>query len=138
MRMSAHWGAVGLYVYSGLGPQAFGYAPQLGKALEYGEAGLGTHPWAVAVSFRSRRAVGSTLEKPLVVSPHGMLDPWAVRNSAWKKRIARWLFENPHLRQAACLHALNVDEYQAIRAYGLRNPVAVIPNGSISRSLTQA
>jgi poly(glycerol-phosphate) alpha-glucosyltransferase len=68
-------------------------------------------------------------QKPLVVSPHGMLDPWAVRNSGWKKRIAGWLFENRHLRQADCLHALNNAEFDAIRAYGLTNPVAVIPNG---------
>jgi poly(glycerol-phosphate) alpha-glucosyltransferase len=68
-------------------------------------------------------------KRPLVVSPHGMLDLWAVRNSAWKKRIAGWLFENRHLRRAACLHALNDAEYDAIRAYGLANPVALIPNG---------
>jgi poly(glycerol-phosphate) alpha-glucosyltransferase len=67
--------------------------------------------------------------KPLVVSPHGMLDPWAVRHSAWKKRIAGWLFESRHLRGAACLHALNDAEYHAIRAFGLANPVAIIPNG---------
>ena len=39
------------------------------------------------------------------------------------------IFENSHLRGAACLRALCESEMQSIRAYGLRNPVCVIPNG---------
>jgi poly(glycerol-phosphate) alpha-glucosyltransferase len=66
---------------------------------------------------------------PYVVSPHGMLDPWALANARWKKRIAARLFEDRHLRGAACLFALCQSEADSIRAYGLRNPVAVIPNG---------
>jgi poly(glycerol-phosphate) alpha-glucosyltransferase len=63
------------------------------------------------------------------VSPRGTLDPWALANSAWKKRLAGWLYENRHLRGAACLHALCEAEAAAIRAHGLHNPVCVIPNG---------
>lgn len=66
---------------------------------------------------------------PYLVSPHGMLDAWALRNSAWKKRIAAWWFEDAHLRHASVIHALCESERQSIRDYGLTNPVAVIPNG---------
>ncbi len=69
------------------------------------------------------------IKTPYVVSPRGMLDAWALKNSAWKKKLAGWLFENRHLRSAACIHALCESEYQSIRAYGLKNPVAIIPNG---------
>jgi poly(glycerol-phosphate) alpha-glucosyltransferase len=58
-----------------------------------------------------------------------MLDPWALNNSRWKKRISACLYEGKHLRQAACLHALNDAEAAAMRAYGLKNPICVIPNG---------
>ena len=67
--------------------------------------------------------------RPYLVSPHGMLDPWAVRHAAWKKRVAGWWFENAHLAGAACLHALTASEARAIRAYGLTNPICVVPNG---------
>src|SRR5262249_33235072 len=67
--------------------------------------------------------------KPYVISPHGMLDPWAIANSAFKKRIARFLYEDRHLREAACIHALCTAEAAAIRAFGLRNPICIIPNG---------
>lgn len=67
--------------------------------------------------------------KPVIVSPHGMLDPWALRNSAWKKRIVEKLFARDALDRATCIHALCISEVDAIRSYGLKNPVALIPNG---------
>jgi glycosyltransferase involved in cell wall biosynthesis len=39
------------------------------------------------------------------------------------------LYENANLRGAAAMHDLNENEAAAFRAYGLKNPVAVIPNG---------
>jgi poly(glycerol-phosphate) alpha-glucosyltransferase len=58
-----------------------------------------------------------------------MLDPWALRNSRWKKRAVAAIYEDRYLRGARCLHALNHAEAEAIRAYGLVNPICVIPNG---------
>jgi poly(glycerol-phosphate) alpha-glucosyltransferase len=66
---------------------------------------------------------------PSVVSPHGMLDAWALANSRWKKRIAVALFERRHLDRASCLHALCESEAKSIRAFGEKGPVAIIPNG---------
>ena len=58
-----------------------------------------------------------------------MLDIWALANSRWKKRIAAWAFENAVLSDAACLHALCTPEADAIRAYGLKQRIEVVPNG---------
>ncbi|MDZ8117742.1 glycosyltransferase [Pontiella agarivorans] len=66
---------------------------------------------------------------PVVVSPRGMLDPWAVQNSAWKKTLVEALFAKKALQEATCIHALCRSEVDSIRAYGLTNPVALIPNG---------
>jgi poly(glycerol-phosphate) alpha-glucosyltransferase len=67
--------------------------------------------------------------RPYLVHPHGMLDSWALQNARSKKRIAAALYENEHLREAACLRALSEAEARSIRSYGLRNPICVIPNG---------
>ena len=64
-----------------------------------------------------------------VITPHGMLDPWAIKNSAWKKKIVGHFFEYKNLRTADCFHALCRSEYESIRKFGLRQPVAIIPNG---------
>jgi poly(glycerol-phosphate) alpha-glucosyltransferase len=58
-----------------------------------------------------------------------MLDTWAIGNSSWKKRLALAAFERAHLEGANVIHALSDSEAVAIRALGLRNPIAVIPNG---------
>ncbi len=107
------------------GPHAFGYAPSLGKALRTDPVDiLHTHGLWTYPSVATRHA-----HKPYLVSAHGMLDAWALQNSRWKKRMAGWFFENAHLRRAACLHALCPAEAEAFRAYGLTNPICVIPNG---------
>lgn len=67
--------------------------------------------------------------KPYIVSPRGMLDEWALRNSRIKKIIAGFLFEKAHLKKATCIHALCESEAKSIRAYGIKNPICVIPNG---------
>jgi poly(glycerol-phosphate) alpha-glucosyltransferase len=41
------------------------------------------------------------------------------------------LFEKRNLAGAACLHALNEAEALSMREFGLRNPIAIIPNGVI-------
>mgnify|MGYP000259446807 CR=1 FL=1 len=123
------WGHVKMRAYRVIGPRAWGYAPGLKSALVQENPdlvhvhGLWMYP-SVASLYWSRRS-----RKPYLISPHGMLDPWALRNSAWKKRLAAGLYEQRHLSSATCLHALCDHEAQAIREYGLSNPIAVIPNG---------
>lgn len=73
--------------------------------------------------------VGRSRKVPWVVSPHGMLDPWALQQSKLKKRLALATFEGRHLGRASCIHALCRSEAESCRALGLRNPIAIISNG---------
>jgi len=68
--------------------------------------------------------------RPVMISPRGMLDPWALANSAWKKMLVGAWFENRNLREADCLHALNASEAASMRRYGLTGPIAIIPNAT--------
>src|SRR5260370_2976720 len=106
----------------------FRYAPELSQSLSAADPDLvHTHGLWTYLSIATLR--WSQRMKPYVVSPHGMLDPWALRNSQWKKRIASFLFERRHLKGASCLHAINRPEAVAMRNFGLKNPICVIPNG---------
>jgi poly(glycerol-phosphate) alpha-glucosyltransferase len=112
-----------------VGPDAFGYAPDLVDAILETDADIvHLHALWMYTSWAVQRWSDET-GRPYVVSPHGMLDPWALDNAGWKKRLAGWVYENASLRGAACLHALNPDERQAIRDYGVEGPVGVVPNG---------
>lgn len=132
------WGIIRPKLFVTQGPRAFGYAPEVSKFLRQSEfdvihtQGLWMYPSVAA--YRWSRFT----QKPYLITPRGMLDPWAVRNAQWKKLIAGWLYENAHLRGAACLHALCAAEAEAIRAYGLHNPICVIPNGIDSPAATPA
>ena len=81
------------------------------------------HSWA-ALKYK-RRHPGTKI----VIEPHGMLDPWAIKNSSWKKKIVGALFEYENLKTADCIHALCKSEENSIRAFGLTNRVEIIPNG---------
>jgi len=109
--------------------RAWGYSNQLlGAMLDADLDVLSVHGLWKYGSVASRRWHRRT-GRPYVVHPHGMMDPWALRNARWKKRIAALLYENQHLRGGACLRALSEAEARSIRSYGLHNPICVIPNG---------
>lgn len=63
-----------------------------------------------------------------VVSPRGMLEPWALGNGAWKKRIAWFSYQARDLVSARAFHATSEAEAAAIRSLGFVQPIAVIPN----------
>lgn len=64
-----------------------------------------------------------------VISPHGLLEPDRLRIASGKKRLIARLYENRNLARAACFVACSEQEAQGIRQFGLRQPIAVIPNG---------
>ena len=126
---AGQWAPLRPEVFPSYGPQAIRYAPALYRRLSDLKVDLvHTHALWVYTSMAASKWARRT-GRPLIVSPHGMLDPWAVQNSRWKKRLAGWMYENAHLRRANCLHALCQSEAESIRAFGLTNPIAVIPNG---------
>lgn len=76
-------------------------------------------------AWRASRTFGV----PYVLSPRGMLEPWALNAKRWKKRLAMMLFQRRILETVDLYVATAVSEYESIRAFGLRGPVAILPNG---------
>jgi len=64
-----------------------------------------------------------------VVSPRGMLDEWSLSYRGWKKKLAWRVYQHDDLRAASAFCATSLAEARAIRALGLSQPIAVIPNG---------
>ena len=123
------WAPLRPHSFRVVGPATVGYAPMLYAALARSEAelvhchGIWMYPSLACLRWARRT------HKPYLISPRGMLDPWALGRSHWKKRVAGFLFQNAHLHRAACIHALCDAEAEAVRAYGLRNAICIIPNG---------
>jgi len=64
-----------------------------------------------------------------IISPRGMLEPWARNYRRWKKEIAWLLYQRRNLQVASVLHATSVKETANLLSLGFKIPVAVIPNG---------
>jgi glycosyltransferase involved in cell wall biosynthesis len=114
------------------GPAFLGFAPRLERfaARRGGSEVSIVHQHGVWTALsRVTLRWGMKFGRPSVVAAHGSLDPWALKRSGWKKRLALLGYERDNLRRAACLHALSTKEYGNYRDFGLDNPVAVIPNG---------
>lgn len=123
------WDPLVPHVFGKQFPRAFGYAPGFLDALEamnpdiVHSHGLWMYPSLAALRWSDKKG------KIRVVSPRGMLEPWAWRHHWWKKRPLWWAWEKRNVEGAGLLHATAPSEADAIRALGLRNPIAVIPNG---------
>ena len=89
--------------------------------------------WYMDVLFSGLPALVESHKKALYPSPHGMLDPWALRNSRWKKRAALWVYEKRNLQRATCLHALCKAEAQRSENWACAIRSASFPMASISR-----
>lgn len=66
---------------------------------------------------------------PYIVAPRGSLEPWSLEQGKWKKRIARWLYQDRDLHRAVALHATADSEAKQFRRLGFVNRVIVSPNG---------
>lgn len=110
------------------GPASLQRAPAMAPALEQlapdvvDVQGLWTWTSRVSLAYWRRH------HQPYVVTPRGMLDPWARRNSAWKKRLFAAFAETRHLESAHCLRATAEMEAEHFRNMGLRTPIAIVPN----------
>lgn len=114
-----------------VGPKAFGFSPELKTQLQMRAHSRGiihSHGLWMYPGLAARNCAAKN-DCRLIISPHGMLEPWALNHSSWKKKLAETLFESTNFQKADCLHALCNAEAVNFRRYGLKNPIAVIPNG---------
>jgi glycosyltransferase involved in cell wall biosynthesis len=66
---------------------------------------------------------------PYIITPRGMLEPWALAYKAWKKKFYFVLLEKPALSNASAIQMLADAEAKGIEPLNLKTPVVIIPNG---------
>jgi glycosyltransferase involved in cell wall biosynthesis len=66
---------------------------------------------------------------PYVVTPHGMLESWAMSYKAWKKRFFYALIEKPALQKAGAIQIIGFPEADSVRSLGIETPLVFVPNG---------
>lgn len=123
------WGGISAAVFPVQGPRFLSYSAGFARALADLSPdlchlhSLWMYPGVAMKQWAHKH------RKPYMVTPNGMLEPWALRHSGWKKKLSGIFYENAMLHNAACLQANTLKEADDFRAYGLRNRVEIIPNG---------
>lgn len=83
--------------------------------------------WRSPQFFASRAAW--RMDKPYLVSPHGMLDSWALRRRRFRKQLYGRLIEWETLTRSSAIHVLTEREALDVSRLGFGRPVQLIPNG---------
>lgn len=76
--------------------------------------------WLLSEHYAVKQAKAAGV--PYVISPHGMLEEWALNHGRLKKQIARKLFQDADLRGAAAFHVTCQDELKSLRKAGFSQP----------------
>jgi glycosyltransferase involved in cell wall biosynthesis len=83
--------------------------------------------WTLILAVASHLASAKRI--PVIVSPHGCLEPWALKHRGWKKKLALALYQKRVFSKSSIMMATATQELESIRQMGIATPVAVIPNG---------
>lgn len=122
-----------------IGPRMFWYSPSMerdatgivGKQFNIlHQHGIWTGNSRATLKMRENHGT------PTIIAPHGALNSYALKRSAWKKIIALNVYEANNLKRASCLHATSENEISAFRDFGLSNPIAFISNCIAKSRLT--
>lgn len=120
------WKNVAVHLFK---PYFFLYSKELKNALlasdadVYHQEGL----WRYSHMLMSKWAKAKG--RPVVCSTHGMLNKRIIKAQGRLKRILANLFFQKDLEAVSCFHVLCREEMENVRAYGLKSPIAIIPNG---------
>ncbi|MFO1400596.1 MAG: glycosyltransferase [Steroidobacteraceae bacterium] len=83
--------------------------------------------WLPSCHWTARLAARRNI--PLVIQPHGMLEPWALNHKAVRKRVSMAIYQRRDLNVASLLVASTEREAESLRRLGLERDVVVIPHG---------
>lgn len=123
------WGNTPQYAGKALWTK-FAWSPEIDRSLQnvfpniVHQHGIWQYPSLAALKWRKRTG------GKVIISPHGMLEPWALSNASIKKRIAAHFFEWDNLSQSDVIHCVSEAEVEHVRTFGLSNDIALIPNGT--------
>jgi glycosyltransferase involved in cell wall biosynthesis len=80
------------------------------------------------IQYQAGRLARS-LGKPYIISPHGMLDPWSLRQRRWKKKLYLALRMRRILYGAIAIHFTTQTEADLVFNHLMKTPAIVEPNG---------
>lgn len=73
---------------------------------------------------------------PIVLSPHGMLEPWAIKKNYWTKKLpALILYQKKSIQISNIIIATAQSEKNNLLSLGYNNNIQIVPNGIITENI---
>jgi glycosyltransferase involved in cell wall biosynthesis len=72
---------------------------------------------------------------PYIITPHGMLEPWALSYKGWKKKLYLNLVEQPLIKKSSAIQVIANAEAGNVKTLGFKQSVT-IPNGIHQKDFT--
>lgn len=73
---------------------------------------------------------------PVILSPHGMLEPWDIRKNYWTKKLpALLLYQKHSINLCNCLIATSEIEKSNLLSLNYNKNVTIVPNGIITNGI---
>ncbi len=116
-------------VFPRVTPRFLCRSPEMRRDLRAGGYDVIHHHALWLLTLRYAQEAAAAGDRPLVLSPRGMMNRWAWQHHRSRKRLASLLVHPGAFRQAAGWHATSEEEAADIRALGFSQPVCVSPNG---------
>lgn len=80
----------------------------------------------------------SSKKNPIVLTPHGMLEPWIIKRNYWTKKLpALLLYQKKAVKKANIIHATAESEKNNLEALGWNKNIKVIVNSINSENIEQ-
>lgn len=126
-------GALPVHCYQRVFPRSICCSPGLKTYLQRGDATIIHHHslWLRTLHYAAN-AVRADQARRLVISPRGMMSPWAWQHHRWRKQLAGAWIHPGAFEVVAGWHATSDSEAEDIRRLGFKQPICVAPNGVTS------
>ena len=124
----ARFGDVPVSLAPRRGPHALHFAPGLTTAIVAARPAVVHLHGIWGLYARSAAVAARRLGVPLVLSPHGMMAPWQLRQARIKRALATALYERVVWHAAAVIHALTEHEAADVAALIPGSKTEIIPN----------
>lgn len=77
----------------------------------------------------SELSISASDKKPIIIQPHGYLEPYSLKMSSFKKKVSYNLFEKINLTKSSLLIGCSEREVEHLRDLFPNKDIALIPNG---------
>jgi len=123
------WLPIKPFLYKPFGFKKIGFNPFFLKNLNKSNADIGHIHSLWSYTTYALYKWSKNNNKPFILSVNAYLFDSALRQSKIIKKLALYLGIHKVIKHASCIHVNTINEYEAVRALGYTNPIAIIPNG---------